>query len=91
MVSISAAAFAAKAASKRELYRFVSHDCGMYLPSYETVTVFHMKDLMNGSRTKIQQTLVKHIAVPHFEGLKVEAMMDFAKNYPDALRTLPVL
>ena len=33
-VSIDAKAFGAKYQSKREVYRFLTHDCGAYLASY---------------------------------------------------------
>jgi hypothetical protein len=33
-VRIDAQAFGAKFQSKREVYRFLTHDCGAYLPAY---------------------------------------------------------
>ena len=47
-VSVDAAAFGAKFQSKGEVYRFLTHDCGTYLPKYDTVTVYHMKELASG-------------------------------------------
>ncbi len=33
---ITAQEFGAKFSSKREVYRFLASECGVYLPSYET-------------------------------------------------------
>ena len=58
---VTAAAFNAKFRSKQEVYRFLSFDCGAYLPSYQTVTVFHCKDLAAGKRRIIKAAAVKTI------------------------------
>ena len=60
-VPVNPQSFGAKFQSKREVYRFLSHDCGTYLSSYETMTVFHLRDLMASAITKIKATNVKVI------------------------------
>ena len=60
------------------MYRFVSVDCGAYLPAFEDVTIFHLRDLAAGKKKIIKNTDVKHISVPLFEGLKIELMLEFA-------------
>ena len=87
---MNAQSFGAKYQSKREVYRFLTHDCRCYLSSYETVTIYHLKELMAGSRTRINADDVKHITVPHFEGLKMEAMFEWAAQYEDVMRAFPV-
>ena len=72
-----------------EVYHFLSHACNIYLPSYDTVTVWHLRDLLSKKRTRIMGTDVKHIHVPQYEGLKVEAMLDFASQYPEVMRVFP--
>ena len=72
---IDANAFAAKYSSKGEVYKFLTHDCAKYLPDYECVTIFHMRDIVAGRRRSILEVDVSHINVPHYEGLKVEAML----------------
>ena len=47
-IPVNAASFGAKFQSKGEVYRFLTHDCGTYLPKYDTVTVYHMKELASG-------------------------------------------
>ena len=53
-----------------------------YVPSYETVTVFHLRDLAAGTKTIIKSDKVKHLSVPHFEGLRIHNMLEFASQYP---------
>jgi hypothetical protein len=76
-VRVDAQAFAAKYQSKKEVYRFLTHDNGLYLPKYETVTIFHMRDLCAGRRCKIKEINIKHITIPHFDSLKIERMLEF--------------
>lgn len=47
-VSMAAKTFAAKFRSKREVWNFLAVDVGAYLPPYENVTIYHMKDLVTG-------------------------------------------
>ena len=54
MMSVNAASFGAKYASKREVYRFLTSEARVYLPSYDTVTIFHMRDLVAGRRRMIK-------------------------------------
>jgi hypothetical protein len=90
-VAISAAEFGAKASSKREVYRFLTHDCGAYLSSYETMTIFHMRDLAAGKRKRINAKDAKVITVPHFEGLTSEKMLEFAAQYANVMEALPIV
>ncbi len=63
----------------------------MYLSHYETVTIFHLKDLMSGKCTRIKSKDIKHISVPCFKGLKIERMLEFAEKYPEAMKVLPIV
>ena len=54
MTSVNAASFGAKYSSKREVYRFLTSEARVYLPSYDTVTIFHMRDLVAGRRRMIK-------------------------------------
>jgi len=47
---ITAAQFASKFNSKREIYNFLTLDVGAYLPQYDTITVYFLKDLIAGSK-----------------------------------------
>ena len=64
MVKIPAKEFAAKFAAKREVYRFLTNDCKVYLSGYETMTIWHMRDLAMNRRKRIPLSAVKHIQIP---------------------------
>jgi len=50
-----------------------------------------MSDLAAGRRRRIKETEVKVISIPHFEGLKIETMLEYAAQYPDVMQALPVV
>ena len=90
-VAIDSAAFGAKYQSKRECYRFLTHDCGAYLASYQSMTIWHMRDLISGARKRIQEADVKVLQVPHFEGLKIESFLEYAADKPHVMMAFPLL
>ena len=49
-VKISAKEFAAKAKSKREIFTLLTISCKAYLPKYETITIYFLKDLLSGAK-----------------------------------------
>jgi hypothetical protein len=59
------------------------------LPSYETVTVWHLRDLAMGVKTIIKCDAVKVIDVPQFEGLAIQQIFEFAMNSPAIEAVLP--
>ena len=38
----------------------------------------------------IKSDTVKVLAIPQYEGLKVECLLDYAKGYPDVMHALPI-
>jgi hypothetical protein len=80
-VRITAQDFARKVRSKQEVYHFLTHELGAYLPSYDNVTVWHMRDLVSGKRLRLQAKKIKHLNVPQYEGLKLEAFFQWAHNF----------
>ena len=62
-----------------------------FLPSYETVTVWHLRDLCASKRKIIKCDDVKVIQLPHYEGLSIENILDFAQGYDNGsvMRALP--
>ena len=88
-VKVTAKDFAAKMRNKQEVYHFLTHEVGAYLSAYDTLTVWHMRDLVSGKRKRIQGKEVKHLNVPQYEGLKIEAFFEFAEMYPEAMRCFP--
>ena len=47
---ISSSAFASKFQSKAEIYRFFTQEVKAYLPAYQQVTIFHLKDIACGNK-----------------------------------------
>ena len=60
-----------------------------YIPSYDTVTVWHLRDLASGGRRRIPCANVKHIPVPQFEGLTIETILEYAEMHPAVMECLP--
>ena len=55
---------AAKYNSKTEIYNFLACDMGVYLPHSDHVTIWFLKDLMNGTKKMIRNTHVRTCHVP---------------------------
>ena len=53
---INAKEFSSKFSSKREVYRFLSTECGIYLAPLENMTVWHLKDISCSKKKKIKST-----------------------------------
>ena len=81
-VQISAKEIGAKFKSKREIFRFLTAEVKAYLGEFETMTVWHLRDISAGDKAIIMADQVKHINIPNYTGLKIEKMIEFAKNYP---------
>ncbi len=64
-------------------------DCHSYVPPYDTVTVWHLRDLASNARTRILAEKIKHINVPHFEGITIDTIYEYAKMYPAVMKCLP--
>ena len=78
---ITAQDFARKMRSKPEVYHFLTHSLGAYLPAYDNVTVWHMRDLASGKRRRLIAKEIKHLNVPQYDGLKLEAFFEWAVSY----------
>ena len=49
-VKLTAKEFAAKFSTKRECFTFLTIDCKAYLPDYDTLTIYFLKDLIAGKK-----------------------------------------
>ena len=83
LVKVTAQEFSAVASSKQEVYRFLATEVGAYLDSYNTMTVWHLRDIMAGKRKMIKSKDIKHLHVPLFEGLSTRDILDWAKQYQE--------
>ena len=53
MQQVNVASIAAKYKSKYEIHLFLTVDCAKYLPSLDCVTIYWMKDLINGVKKAV--------------------------------------
>ena len=50
-IDVLASSFSAKFGTKGEIYRFLTTEARVYLPPYQQVNIWHMKDLSSGAKT----------------------------------------
>ena len=89
-VKVSAKEFGAKFRSKYEVYRFLTVDACCYLSSYQTVSIYFLKDLATGTKKRklpiphvsnfgmfvgIDCKDVQYLYVPMYEGLSIDAIL----------------
>ena len=91
LVRVNPASFGAKFASKREVWRFLACDVGAFLPSYNTVTIWHLRDIVAKKRRLIKCKDVNYIIVPQYEGLTIDDMLAFGEQYTEVMRALPAV
>lgn len=90
LTKVSVVEFDAKYSGKRKVYRFLSSEVHAYLSGYESLTVWHLRDLASSRRTIIKDSAVKVHAIPQFEGLTLFDLLSFAQNYPVVMTALPI-
>ena len=73
--------FGAKMQAKTEVYHFVGTEVGAFLPHYDVVTIWHLRDLITKKRKRIQDKDAKHIHVPQYEDLKIEEFFKWAVEW----------
>jgi hypothetical protein len=78
---VTTAEFAAKFKTKREIFRWLTHDLGLYCPPFDVVTVWHLRDLAACKRRRIKNVEVDIAEVPFFEGLTVPNMLEWASQW----------
>ena len=63
-VAVSSKEFSAKYKSKREIFNFIATDVGIYLPPYDNVTIYFLKELMQGSKLMLRNTEIRTCHIP---------------------------
>ena len=91
MGTVTAAEFAAKFSTKKDVWRFLTGEVKWYLPRADTVTIWHLRDMASGKRSHIKSVDVKFIEIPHYEGLTIEEMLEKAEAIPDVMKVLPII
>lgn len=85
--------------SKKELYNFLSQECGAYLPRHNSTNIYFLKDIIMGEKEVdfyyfiiLQYISRKDIMiadVPHIDGLTVEDFLDYANDKDSIKKYLP--
>ena len=88
-VAVTSTEFSQRFSSKQEAFRFLASEVGIYLDTYETMSIYHLKDIISGQRSRIKSKDVKFVHVPHFSSLSVEKMLEFARPYTEVYMILP--
>ena len=57
-------------------------DVKAYLPEIESVTIYFLKDIASSERKFLKSDKIKHLTVPHFEGLTVDDFLAYADSNP---------
>ena len=73
------------------MYDFLATKCKTYLPKYDQVTIWHLRDLIAGKTLRIPAEKAQHLHVPHYEGLSISKILEFAGECKEgaALKYLP--
>ena len=50
IIQIDQKIFSAKYSTKGEVFRFLATEAMIYLPSFDTVTIWHLKELASGTK-----------------------------------------
>ena len=49
-VGVTSSEFSQRFSSKQECFRFLASECQIYLDTYETMSIYHLKDIISGNR-----------------------------------------
>ena len=69
----------------------MSHDCNAFVPSYGTVSIYHLKDLAAGTKRRLSNEGLRNINVPYFDKLTLETMLDYAEKNEEVMAYLPAV
>ena len=61
---VSSKEFAAKYRSKREVYNFLATDVGVYLPPYDNVTIYFLKELIGDHKKTLSTAQIRTVHIP---------------------------
>ncbi len=65
-------------------------DVGCYLPHYETITIYFMKDILAGKKKALKVSEMKYLFVPQYESLSVKRILEFASSFPRVYEYFPI-
>ena len=90
--TISVKEFLAKYRTKREVFNFCTVECSFYVPPYDSVTLWHLRDVATKKKARILAKDAEHLYVPCYEELSIEKMILWLEaSHPTFVRSyLPV-
>ena len=80
---------AAKCRSKSEIYRILATEGGVYLPPMQDATQKYLRDVLRGNKLYVKCKDVKIVHVPHYKGLRVKEILNYAKSKVHILNYMP--
>ena len=92
--------FSAKYRNKREIFTFLTVDGEAYMPPFETVTVYFLKDIVEGTKLckSVEKMLtflvvsthaVRHLPVPQYDNLSMAKILNYLAQYEAMHRYMP--
>ena len=64
-------------------------ECEVYVPPYDNVTIYFLKDILARRKAYITVDDVKTMHIPQYKNLSVEKILDFALDKPRIVNYLP--
>ena len=74
-----------------QIYRFVGTECHSYVPPYDTITIWHLRDLASNAKTRIKAEEIKHCNAPQFAGITIDTIYEYGTMYPAVMKCWPDL
>ena len=56
-------------------------ECGYYLPSYKSITIYFMKDIMSMQKKAVKNSQVQFQYAPMYPSLSIEEILRFASQF----------
>ena len=66
----------------RECYTFLAGECEVYLPPYDNVTIYFLKDILARRKAYVHNDKVKTVHVPQYKNLSVEKVLELVVDKP---------
>ena len=79
-VNIGIPEYAAKYQTKKEVYDFLTQNVKAVCPPADTVTIWHLRDMVSGVKGYIKGTEMKYLTVPYYEDLTIDKMLTWART-----------
>ena len=71
---------ATKCRSNSEVYRILATEGGVYLSPMQDATQKYLRDILRGNKLYVKSKDFKIVHVPHYKGLRVKEILNYAKS-----------